>query len=542
MAHLIRPSVQRLGALVAAGTLTTSGLVASIAAPAHAVPSTDARPVAIGADWLADQLDDGLLPGDFGPLYGQSIDAALSLKAVGGHATAVGTIRDAVAAGVEKDDYITGEAYQDTGSTYAGAVAKALVLAEETGGDATSFGGVDLVARLEAQVSGSAPTVGRLGDTSQFGDFANTLGQAFAARGLSAAPSASKAADVVSFLLLQQCSAGYFRQEFAATDDLDQSCDAGIAGGHSKPSVDATAIATQQLQAIATPSQAVSDAIADAVAWLLAHQHADGSFSADELLGPNSDTTGVAAQVLADAGEDAAATRAAAWIRAHQADERAACPNALSGETGAVGYDDDAVSAGLSDGTGQQWLIATAQALPALALAPAAASPLALDGPTDYVKANRGAVFRVSGAAAGDKVCVSGIGAAHRVVAPTSGAFAVTLAVPSRTATRIATATVHGAADSLRVEVLGKKDLTVKPARRTKHRGTKVRVVVTGLAPAERVRLRVRGVTRATGIADPSGRFTRLVKVGHRLGKARIAAWGQFSTIRNGHTTIRVVR
>jgi hypothetical protein len=94
----------------------------------------------------------------------------------------------------------------------------------------------------------------------------------------------------------------------------------------------------------------------------------------------------------------------------------------------------------------------------------------------------------------------------------------------------------------LQVQVLGAKNLTVTPARKTKHRGTKVRVTVTGLAPAEQVRLRFRGVTVKTGVADPSGRFTRLVKVGHRLGKARIAAWGQFSTIRNGHAVIRVVR
>jgi hypothetical protein len=288
----------------------------------------------------------------------------------------------------------------------------------------------------------------------------------------------------------------------------------------------------------------VSDAIADAVAWLLSQQHADGSFSADQLLGPNSDTTGVAAQVLAADGEGAAATRAATWVRAHQVDERAACHNAMSGQTGAIGYDDDAVSAGLSDGigTGQQWRIATAQALPALALAPAATSPLELGGPTDYVRARSTAAFHVTGAAPGDKVCVSGLGTARRVVAPASGSFSVGLPVPAGTATRTATAVVDAAADSMRIDVLGAKRFTVTPGRRVKHRGTKVRVVVTGLAPAERVRLRVRGVLVKTGVADPSGRFSRLVKVGHRLGKVRIVARGQFPVIRHGRTTIRVVR
>ena len=60
-------------------------------------------------------------------------------------------IRDAVAAHV--NDYITGERSVTTRSTYAGATAKALVFAQLAGVAPTSFGGVDLVSRLESRAA-----------------------------------------------------------------------------------------------------------------------------------------------------------------------------------------------------------------------------------------------------------------------------------------------------------------------------------------------------------------------------------------------------
>lgn len=547
MSHLTRPSVQRLGALVAAGTLATSGLVASLAAPAQAA-DTDPRPVSIGASWLETQLPAGVLhypDTGFGAYndYGLTIDAGISLATVGGHDDTVTSVSDAIATAVGADLYITGEEFGDTGSTYAGAVAKTAVFADAAGGDPTDFGGVDLITRLEAQVDSTAPNDGRLFDTSTFGDNANALGQAFAARALSAAGSPDAGA-VTDFLLEQQCSAGFFRLNFSDTDATDQSCDAASSPS---PDTDATAMAVLQLSAIGNPSQAVTDALADAKTWLLAAQRSDGSFGGGTSTeASNTNSTGLAGWALGELGDDAAATRAAAWVRGHQIDELGACTSAISDQRGAIGYDDDAVAAGRTDGitlgTLDQWRRATAPTLPVLQWAPAATSALSITGPTGYLKAGSTATYHVSGAAPGATVCVSGIGAAHRVVAPASGSFAVALTMPAGTAVRTATAAISGAADALQVQVLGARNLTVTPARKTKHRGTKVRVTVTGLAPAEQVRLRFRGVTVRTGVADPSGRFTRLVKVGHRLGKARIAAWGQFSTIRNGHAVIRVVR
>ena len=64
---------------------------------------------------------------------------------------------------------------------------------------------------------------------SSLRDYANTIGQAFAAMTLRPVEQRPRPAAVTGFLLEQQCAAGYFRQDFAATGD-DQTCD----GGHAR--------------------------------------------------------------------------------------------------------------------------------------------------------------------------------------------------------------------------------------------------------------------------------------------------------------------
>ncbi len=120
--------------------------------------------------------------------YGLSIDAGFAELSTGNTAVA-GQIRDAVATHI--NDYITGEAFGDAGSTYAGPTAKALVFAQQSGGTPTSYGGVNLVTRLESVVSAERPTGRR---DAPFGDNANTIGQSFAARGLTTAGSTKAAA------------------------------------------------------------------------------------------------------------------------------------------------------------------------------------------------------------------------------------------------------------------------------------------------------------------------------------------------------------
>ena len=83
----------------------------------------------------------------------------------------------------------------------------------------TTIGAINLRSRLEALTADSAPIAGRITDVSTKDDvpdgqdYANTLGQAFAAYALTKAGS-SEAANAVSFLLKQQCSNGGFRLAF----------------------------------------------------------------------------------------------------------------------------------------------------------------------------------------------------------------------------------------------------------------------------------------------------------------------------------------
>ncbi len=119
MSHLSR----RI-ALVAAPALALSGLVALPSAPSYAAgPTTDPAPLAHGAAWLAGELDGGALVGQYGPTYGTTIDAALALATIGAQPDAVSAISARIE--TDLDDYVTGEAFGDTGSLYAGAASKA---------------------------------------------------------------------------------------------------------------------------------------------------------------------------------------------------------------------------------------------------------------------------------------------------------------------------------------------------------------------------------------------------------------------------------
>lgn len=320
------------------------------------------------ADWLAGQLTDGVLHNaQYGfDDYALTADAAFALAEIGGQDAALTAINDALAAHV--NDWTTSTADGRT-DVYAGSVAKALVLAEVTGADPRNFGGVNLVARLKHRVMQTSPNLGRIRDRAG-ADYANVVGQALAARGLSAAgwPGAP---DVVRFLLRQQCSAGYFRLNFAPRTAARQSCDAGDPRSTSVPDTDATALAVLSLQAIENPSTRVQTAIADAVRWLKRHQKDNGSFGGGPTTAAsNANSTGLAAWALGQAHACAAAADAARWVKRLQAFGDLS-GTGLLGSEGAIAYDRAAYAAGLDRGirkaTRDQWRRTTAQAAPGLA-------------------------------------------------------------------------------------------------------------------------------------------------------------------------------
>ena len=193
--------------------------------------------------------------GPFGPDLGQTADVALGLAAAGGQGPAlakvVAYLKTNAAAYVHGDPSF-GEKMD---ANYAGPTGKLAVVAQVTGNDPTSFGGLDLLAELRTLAS---PT-GRFLDDSAFGDFSNPLGQAFDVLALQRAGGAPRS--TIDALIAAQCTDGGFPDAF---------------GGTCASSADASGLALQALVAADTGCPAAA-----ALAYLQTHQSADGSFTSN---------------------------------------------------------------------------------------------------------------------------------------------------------------------------------------------------------------------------------------------------------------------
>lgn len=536
-------STRTRAAFVAATALVVTGLGH---VPAQA--ASDPTPAQLAGDWMLGNLNaDGLLTGAYTDVdgsttktfvdHGSTVDLAFSLDAVGGRDAEVAQLTDAVAATIA--DYTT-----DGDATYSGSSAKALALATSEGRDPRTFGGVDLLAQVEETVITAGPSTGRLQDldptpTKWFDDYANTIGQAFAARSLTRAGS-SLADEATDFLLLQQCDAGFFRLDFtkdkAATD---QSCD-GAAGTVDVDGPDVTALVALQLAAIDTPDADVTAALTDAKAWLAAQQKADGGFGSSQN-GVNANSTGLTGAALAALGDKVRATKAATWLRARQV--IGACDGQLAPETGAIAYDDATLAIGRKDGIANpldrlQWVMSGAQGLAGLASAPATTSAEGASLRTPkFAKAGTKLKVTVRGLAAGERACVTGLGAPRQVVG--AGKLTVTATVKAgtvRPTLRTATESIQQAGGT---KVLGKKKLKVTLAKKQVKRNAKVKVTVKGLAAGEKVTIKLRGRKVASGTANAKGVLTRTVKVGKAKGVATLKVQGQYAT-RTGTAKVRV--
>lgn len=541
MSRIARPG--RTAALVASTALVVTALSS---APVQAAPSSDPTPAALSAGWLVGNLKNGLIetasqypPGEgeiySGPSYGTSVDLALGLSALGGHDTTVAEITDAVAASVE--------AYTGSGGEiYSGSAAKALTLAVSQGRDLENFGGIDLLGRVEGRVATDGPSTGRLSDASQYGDYANSIGQAFAAGALTAAGS-PLADEVTDFLLAQQCDAGFFRLYFDADPgSAAQSCDAASPAEPAEQGSDTTALVVLQLAPFADSDPEVQAALDEAATWLAAQQRADGAF-VDPQTGANANTTGLAGWALGALGRDAEAAKAATWLRARQVVDVCA-PGLLKGEQGAVAFNDQAWDEGVQYGIADpldrtQWLIADVQALPALAYAPASTSAegASLRLPR-FAKAGTKVTVTVGGLAPGERACLTGLGATRQLV---GSGDALRVSVPLKAGTfrptlRTATTQVQQAGG---LTVLGKKKLTVAVAKKQVKRNARVKVTVRGLVAGEKVTVKVRGRKVASGTASARGVLTRKVTVGKARGVAKITVRGHYAT-RTGAATVRV--
>ena len=433
MSHSLRTA----GALLATCTLAVTVLgQPALAAPTAAPAKTDDGAITLAGTWLKRELTAGLMVGDGFTDYGLTIDTGLALDQAGDKSsvTAVNT-----ALQPKIGEYISGDAFGDAGSTYAGATAKAATFARVAGANPTSYGGVNLITRLEERVSATAPIVGRLEDKSSFGDFANVIGQGYAVRALTEARS-KRAADATAFLLAQQCTSGFFRESF--TKDKTAAAQGCIEGqADSAASLDATALAVVNLLESGSHDKAVATSVAKAGTWLASQQKSTGAFGGDGV-GANTNSTGLAGWALGLLKNREAATKAAVWVRKQQPIEKNKCRSALTKETGAIAYQPkvvkDARNDGITDENADQWRRATAQAMAVLQWAPAATDELTVSSRLASGEAGDKVRFVVTGLAPGERACVAIKGDFKRIAGKANaGPVARKLDLPTGNRSRI---------------------------------------------------------------------------------------------------------
>jgi hypothetical protein len=287
----VRSKNLRAGAAgVLALVLLGVGIGGSGAAPPTAEPPLAAD---YGAGWLADQIQpDGSLPGGFDPL-GDAGNAALSLAAAGEGGEAFDRAVGHVEANI--DDFV---AYPfDPTIDDPGRLGKAIMLAELAGADPTSFGGTDLVARLEATLGLLEPGLYGANDPSFDGVFRQGLAiTALLAAGEGSVPAA------VQWLVDQQCdapaaSAGAW-EDYRA--DTNVACAAPDPVTFSGPDTNSTALAIMALEATGTP-------YLDPSAFLDAAQEDDGGWPFIPGSGTDPSSTSLVIRALVAMGEDPAA-------------------------------------------------------------------------------------------------------------------------------------------------------------------------------------------------------------------------------------------
>lgn len=434
MSDALRPkTLRRAAGLTLAATLALT-IVAQPATSAPAAPggNTDDGAITLAGSWLKGELTDGLMVGGGFTDYGLTLDAGFALDQAGDSA-GVALVNKAIQPKI--NDYISGDAFGDKGSTYAGPVAKAATFARVAGANPTSYGGINLVTRLEERVSTIAPIVGRIEDKSTYGDYANTIGQSYAVRALTEAKS-GRAFDALNFLLIQQCSSGFFRQDFTVDKTAAaQGCAEGQAG--SEASVDATALAVVNLVEAGAKGAAVTTALKNATTWLTTQQKKNGSFDA------NTNSTGLAGWALGLEKKRDAAASAAIFVRRQQPIDVSRCRSALTKDTGAIAYDAKAVKAarnsGITNGDVRgQWRRATAQAMAVLQWAPASTDALTVTMQRASAESGDKVRVKVWGLAPGERACVSIKGDPKRIIGKASTAPVTRkLTMPTGNVTRI---------------------------------------------------------------------------------------------------------
>jgi hypothetical protein len=297
----IRPRLAAL--LLVASLLAGLGPAVAVAPSAGAAPPTTdpATAAGYGARWLAAQVTPGgYIAGHGGvPDASDTVLAALSLAASGHDQATFDSMVSWLAANV---DTVTGTGTDvDPGST-----GYLLLVVAAAHGDATDFGGVDLVARLGATLGAFEP--GLYGSYATVGDptYSGVYDQSLALLGLQAV-GGSPAGAAVDWLAAQQCggSAEFdgawmsYRAPKVPADPADPltPCTAFDSSTFTGIDTNSTALAYEALRAVGrTPAH-------DALAWLARTQNSDGSFGFYVGNDGDPNSTGLVIQAIVAAGQ-----------------------------------------------------------------------------------------------------------------------------------------------------------------------------------------------------------------------------------------------
>nr|WP_225955062.1 hypothetical protein [Kibdelosporangium phytohabitans] len=370
-------------------SIAFAGVVAGTASAERDHPAAHANSL-----WLAGKLKpDGTLENPNGgtlPDHGLMLDVLLATHASGDAALAAPIVKYLDDEGHASDYFTWGGLMQDPvyeAIVIGGAAAKVLVAAEVSGRDPRDFDGYDMVAETKAAIRRSGPDKGRVSDYSknpEFAEFvsndANTFGQALGVIGLAGADEVDELA--LGRLLSQQCADGYFRIFYAYIKTAEtgdhvnplgykvSTCDEGKPLGVSPSDGDTTGLGLSALLAARKAgAQGLDEPIARAVAWLKANQTAGGGWGGGVgTEAPNTNSTGLIVQALAEAGGAGAETaRGAAFLKSAQV-KPADANTALGAEIGAIHYTPEAYEKAKTQGLGavDTWIRAGAQASLAL--------------------------------------------------------------------------------------------------------------------------------------------------------------------------------
>lgn len=355
---------RRRAALVAVAAVAAIALLAPVGGPAGAADTrTDATH--LGARWVAEQFTEaGYIPDPTGqPAPTNTAQSALALAAAG---TEEGTF-DAAMAWLEAN----AEAYVSPGANDdPAALGYLLLLTDAAGADPTSFGGLDLVARLGA-------TLGASGTTGLYGagdpTFDGVFRQSIAILGL-VASGATVPAAAVDWLHGQQCGAtspvgargGW--EPFRA--DPTPPCALPDIVNFTGPETNSTAMAVQALEAVdQAPAQ-------DPLDFLATAQGPDGGFPFLTGLDVDPNSTALVLQALAAAGADPSG---APWAKPGGTP----ISSLLAWQIGCAGEDGDVggFASAFSDGFPDQ--MASQQAVWGVAGSPFPLGPVTFADPAD---------------------------------------------------------------------------------------------------------------------------------------------------------------